>query len=145
MITPMEECLLKFDSPDGRYFVLVENDGTSCWAYLIESDSENILKDVFLYSPIEPQENFDKVAIAEGATPVLITKYASESAVIDSLDTSSIKVRWSSISGSFSIHYRDSPIAAIYADHQRGFSKALVGSSGFGEEWDENLYNQTFR
>ena len=145
MITPMEECLLKFDSPDGRYFVLVENDGTSCWAYLIESDSENILKDVFLYSPIEPQENFDKVAMAEGATPVLITKYASESAVIDSLDTSSIKVRWSSISGSFSIHYRDSPIAAIYADHQRGFSKALVGSSGFGEEWDENRYNQTFR
>ncbi len=145
MITPMEEFLLKFDSPDGRCFVLVENDRTSCWAYLIESDSENILKDVFLYSPIEPQENFDKVAMAEGATPVLITRYASESAVIDSLDTSSIKVRWSSISGSFSIHYRDSPIAAIYADHQLGFSKALVGSSGFGEEWDENRYNQTFR
>jgi len=141
----MDEFRLKFDSPDGRYSVLVENDGASCWAYLIESDRGNILKDVFLYSPIESREDFNKVAMAEGATPVLINRYASESAIIDSLDTSSLKIGWSSTSGSFSILYRDSPIAAVYADHQRGFSKALIGSSGFGEEWDENRYKQNFR
>lgn len=140
----MEEFQIDFDQPEGDFILRIENNGESCWAYLIDSTTGKFLKDTFVFSPIHPSDELNKQAISEGYPPNLISKYASERAQFASFFESDLNVVWSHRSRSVAILYKSEPIAAIYSTNKRGFSKSLVGSSGFGEEWDQSLYNDHF-
>jgi len=124
--------------------LVIENNGESIWAYLLNETNE-MLKDAFLLSPIEPLDVFDKDSIANGNPPTLIKKYASKSAHQPEALEADFSVVWSSSCDSVLINYKKSVLAAIYNDQKSGYSKSLQTSSGFGEPWSQKLADSVFK
>ncbi|WP_370979718.1 hypothetical protein [Agaribacterium sp. ZY112] len=123
--------------------VIVENDGFSVWAYLLNRDETGIEKDTFICSPISPDSVLDRKYIEEGNPPKITEEYATESAKIDDISRKDIYVKTTG-EGDFCILVKREAFAAIYKDEERGYSKAILKSGGFGNPWCSNLYEKTF-
>jgi hypothetical protein len=140
----MNEVLIKFESEDKTLSLYIEDNRSSAWAYLKECVDGVILKDAFIYSPIEPSVELNKEEISQGMPPALISKYASDEAVLKNAQESAFDVEWSSEGDSVAILYNGNPLAAIYSSEERGYSKALGSESGFGNPWSEEMFNEHF-
>ena len=140
----MSEIFLQFDHPFGRYFIVIEDDSRSAWAYYKDSENESIVKDTFIYSPIAPVDTLNKDEISQGIAPVLIKKYASSTAVLSGAKAELFDVEWSSSGESAAIRYDSRPLAAIYSSEKRGYSKSLSIESGYGNPWSPVLYEAHF-
>lgn len=124
--------------------IVIENDGKSVWAYLTETETGKPVKDVFICSPIEPEDTLDKAYIEAGNPPKLCKQYASGKAYIPNVDISNTNVLLAGRSGNYSIFLNGVPIAALYQNYERGFSKSVSVESGFGMPWDQELYLKVF-
>jgi len=140
----MNGIFVKFAHPDGRYYVVVEDDSRSAWAYFRDSEDESIAKDAFLYSPIEPISRLNKDEISQGIAPVLVKQYASNTAVLEGAKAELFGVEWSGSGESVAILYENKPLAAIYSSDRRGYSKSLSIESGYGNPWSTALYEEHF-
>lgn len=124
--------------------VILEDNGSSAWLYLTPKSGVGIEKDAFAYSSIEPADELNKEELAKGSPPKLYKKIASENAVINSAKESDFSFKWSPNGESVVVLYKDTPIAMIHEEHQRGFSNALSQESGFGEPWNQKVYSSEF-
>src|SRR5690242_6095187 len=100
-------------SLSGRSVVL-EDDGESCWLYLCEHDSNQILRSAFAYSPMPPanvQRDVDS-----GETPVLMMEFASADAVIVERYPDDFSFRWRPDGDAVAVCYRDQVIAIASMD-----------------------------
>jgi len=123
--------------------LIIENNGESIWAYLIDENQE-MLKDVFLLSPIEPCEELDRDSIENGNPPCLIKSIASKLAYQPEVLETDFSVVWSSSCNSVLINFKNSALAAIYNNQESGYSKSLQTSSGFGEPWSQQFAESVF-
>jgi len=137
----MDICI-KSECEDGSRSLIIEDNGSSAWAYLVDMRSGKLIKDAFLYSPIDPRDRLNEDEIADGTPPVLIKQYASDSAVIVNASEELFGILWSFDGNSAVILYDRKPISAIYESEQRGFSKALSIESGFGNPWSKELFDE---
>lgn len=138
----MNEFALRFDFEDEA--IIVESDGLSAWAYLIDAESGKISKDVFLYSPVAAEDTLDKSHIEQGNPPKLVKEFSSDVACKPKVNESDFSVIASG-KGDYCILLNNEPLAAIYQNKQRGYSKSLVKNGGFGIPWCENKYAQVFK
>lgn len=137
--TFVEDC-----HPTSTRCAILEDNGSSAWLYLTPAGGEGIEKDAFAYSPVRPHEELDREAIEAGNPPILIRKYASERAVIESPEEHSFRLVWSSDGESVALLYKGDPIAMVVSGYEKGFSVALVSKSGFGQAWDQSVYETAF-
>lgn len=124
---------------------VIEDNGSSSWLYLTPKGGQGIDKDAFIYSPISPHKTLDRDWIEAGNPPILSEEYASEFAVIKTPDEKEVILEWSEDGESVAVKIRGEVIAMIASGHERGYSKSLVSSSGFGNPWNSRLYNSIFR
>lgn len=125
--------------------IVIENDGKSVWAYLINTKSGQFIKDAFICSPIEPEESLDKQYIQDGNPPKMCKEYATDNAYIPDVDMTQFNVLHAGRSGSYCIFYKQQPIAAIYSKFEKGYSMSISSECGFGMPWDQEMYTATFQ
>ncbi len=140
----MDELLIRFEYENKSKSLYIEDNQKSAWAYLKKGIDGSILKDILIYSPIEPIAELNKREIYQGKPPILISKYASSEAVLKNAQESAFNALWSNEGDSVAILYNNNPIAAMYSSEKRGYSKALSLVSSFGNPWSEELYNEYF-
>lgn len=138
----MSEYSLKFEFKEDCF--IIENDGSSVWAYLVDLRAGKILKDVFLFSPIPTEDVLDRSHIKQGNPPKLVKEFASEIAYMPDIPESELSVI-SSGKGDYCVFIGKQPFAAIYNNKMRGYSKSLCKSGGFGMPWCNNNYVQVFK
>ncbi len=89
--TPTNDVLLRFDAPDGRRSVVVEDDGRVAYAYLLQE--EQIVGDVWLYNVAQTPDEVDWKDRA--AMPFLNPKSFCSSMPMNRLrSTSKVECRW---------------------------------------------------
>ena len=140
----MQEFTTQYSNSTSNLSLVIESNAESVWVYLLSS-SGKFLKDAFLLSAIEPIAELDKEAMKSGDAPVLIKSIASETAYQPKFVESDFKVIWSETGLDAAVHFKNSPIAAIYNNQKSGYSKSLAESSGFGQPWSDVLYNEVFK
>jgi len=133
----------QYFNDDTNLSLVIENNGESIWAYLIDENQE-LLKDVFLLSPIEPLEELDEVSIKNGNPPSLIKSVASKLAYQPIVLETDFSVVWSPSCNSVLVNFKNSALAAIYNNQESGYSKSLQTSSGFGEPWSQKFAESVF-
>ena len=138
----MTEYTVKFDFEEDT--ILIENDGLSVWVYQINTKNGKPSKDVFLYSPIPAEETIEKLHIQHGSAPILVKEYASDDAFKSAITESNLTVITSG-NRDYCVLFCDEPLAAMYHNKKRGYSKALIRSGDFGIPWCENKYAQVFK
>ena len=134
------EFFLEFEV--GDYVFIVENNGTSVWGYLTEKNGD-ILRDVFICSPIVPEDELDAQHIKQGNPPKLCKASATETAFIENISQAEISIEHIE-NFAYCVKYLNEPIAAIYLSENRGFSKSLSSVCGFGNPWSEKAYELSF-
>ncbi|WP_017445869.1 hypothetical protein [Gayadomonas joobiniege] len=137
----MNEYFLEFSFEDG--IIILENDGYSAWGYLLNPNSRELQKDVFLYSPRPPEPLIDREYIKNGNPPKLCEEYAAEGSFKSDIKESSLSVVSSGL-GDYCILIDNEPIAAIYSNKNRGYSKSLIKSGGYGIPWCNKKYTAVF-
>lgn len=140
----MPNFTFQYFNDENNLSLVIENNGESIWAYLLNETNE-MLKDAFLLSPIEPLDVFDKDSVANGNPPKLIKKSASKSAYQPEALEADFSVVWSSSCDSVLINFKQSALAAIYNNHKYEYSKSLQASGGFGEPWSQKLADNVFK
>lgn len=142
--TSMANTFVEDCHPTSARCAILEDNGSSAWLYLTPAGGEGIEKDAFAYSPILPHQELDRAAIEAGNPPILTRRYASENAIIESPDENSFQFVWSSDGESVALLYKGDPIAMVVSGYEKGFSVALVSKSGFGQAWDQSVYEVVF-
>lgn len=140
----MKEIFFESPSPDSKRMVIFEDNGTSAWLYLASAANYDVEKDAFVYSPLEPRAELNREGINQGEPPILISEYASDTAVIQIEDENELSILWSENGRNVAVFHNEEVIAAIYEDEKRGYSKALSKKSGFGKPWSEEKYQKYF-
>ena len=140
----MPNFTFQYFNDEANLSLVIENNGESIWAYLLNETNE-MLKDAFLLSPIEPLDMFDQDSVGNGNPPTLIKKYATQAAYQPNALEADFSVVWSSSCDSVLINFKKLALAAIYSDKKYGYSKSLQTSGGFGEPWSQKLADSVFK
>lgn len=142
--TPMANTFVESCHPESARCAILEDNGSSAWLYLTPAGGEGIEQDAFAYSPVAPREELNRAAIEAGNPPILTRKYASSRAVLESPEEHSFQFVWSSDGESVALLCNGDPIAMVVSGYDKGFSVALVSESGFGQAWDQSVYEAVF-
>lgn len=140
----MTEIIFESEHPGSRKLAVFEDNGSSAWLYLASSASQEVEKDAFVYSPREPRFELNRSGMKEGEPPILVVEYASDTAVLNVTDENDLSIVWSDDGKSLALFHKADVLAAIYADDDEGYSKALSKRCGFGKPWSEEKYRRFF-
>ncbi|MGY5452745.1 hypothetical protein ACVFI8_17655 [Agarivorans sp. MS3-6] len=138
----MESILIETTHEISGKTALIEQSDKSTWLYLCSS--KGIERDAFVFSSIQPNEVLDRTEIESGKPPTLINKFASPNSVIRITSSDQFELNWAPSGDSVAVMFLGEAVAMIVANEPKSFSKALVGTSGFGREWNEAIYKECF-
>ncbi len=113
--------------------VVVEDDGRSCWLYLLEDRRGGILKSVLVYS-VGPAIGGSEVADSarSGDAPMLSARYASNRAVVPERYPDDFSFRWRPDGEAVAILFREEVYAIVAPEEEHGYSLAISTSGPFG-------------
>lgn len=112
---------------------VVEDDGRSCWLYLLAGCRGAILKRVLVYSVIPPISGAGFSGSAQnGDAPVLIAYYASARAVITERYPDDFSFRWRPDGKAVAVMFREEVFAIVAREEEQGHSLAIASSGPFG-------------
>lgn len=132
--------------PQSGRFAILEADADCAWLYLTASGQPQLEEDAFAFSPGPLVTKDEAMAAAKaGAPPPLASEFASPIAVLTGTKPEEFAFKWSVDGESVAVLRNHDPIAMIVTGEKRGFSKALAKSGFYGEPWDQQLYEATFR
>ena len=115
------EVLLRFDAPDGRLAVVLEDDGRVAYAYLLAD--EEIVADVWLYNgaPTPAEVDFDD----EEAMPFLNPRpFASDRQPAALREDSAVRCRW--LEDGVEVSVDGELLARLHAGDRPGQSRAAA-------------------
>ncbi len=127
-------------SGSGRAAV-VEDDGVSCWLYLLDKPDGAIVRSVLVYSAVPPitAAEFRARGQSSGAPP-LVVDYASASAVVSERVADDFSFRWRADGSAVAVLHRGKILAVAAKDERYESSRALSQSGPFGDPLDLDRY-----
>jgi len=123
------------------YTAILEDDGVSCWLYLLKS--ENTIADIWVYNRIEAPEQEDLIKY-EGMPPPLVKDFASRDATCFYPKERTWAFVWSKDGTSVAITKNTKPIACVIGNIQQGYSKGLFKKCPWGNTWSDVIYSANF-
>ena len=145
LLTPMSEQELFLDSQHSvsRRFAVFEDDGTSAWLYLTESDTRKPVADAWVYNRI-PAPPTEEVHSYRGGPPPAAIGHASDMALCAIPADHEWSLIWSTDGESVAIVKDGVPVACIVAAQESGYSRELIKDGPWGQTWSDELFERTF-
>ena len=137
----MEELFLGERHPvSGRYGTF-DDDGTSAWLYLSETDAPRVIADAWVYNRV-PAPPMSQVGSYRPSPPPVAEGFAGSEALCADPSAYQWSLRWSADGESVAV-LRDGVALALIARAGRpGYSRLLARAGGWGTLWNEELYRE---
>jgi hypothetical protein len=128
----------------GRWSVF-EDDGVSAWLYLTERDHPTPVADCWIYNRI-PAPPETELGNYRGKPPPACIGYAGPNAQYTSTQSPDVRFVWSTSGEAVAVSIDGSILGLIVLGvHGRcSFSRNLLKKGGWGNPWDEQVYQEVF-
>ena len=137
-----QNILINSINKQGDLQAIMEDDGVSCWLYLLNANNE-IIADTWVYNRI-PSPSKSELVNYEGTPPPAITDYCNENAFLEKPFEHQWTLKWSKNDLSIQILRDDMPHAFILHEMKQGYSKGLIKHGPWGFIWQDEVYLSHF-
>lgn len=138
-----EDLFLQDQHPASGRCAILDDDGTSAWLYLRETNSVKPIADAWVYNRIVAP-SATEIQSYRGRPPPAVQGYASEAALCPVPAMHEWSFLWSSDGESVAVLKNGEAVAFIVAGTRGGYSRELIQDGPWGHPWSEETFRATF-
>ena len=139
-----ERPFVTIQHPISKRWAFLEDDGMSAWLYITESADPVPIASCLIYSCLEPVPSVP-ADWKRGVPPPLTHDYATDRALQLNAEQAKLQLGWETNGRAVVVLMDDEPVAFMLVEEKRGYSKSVLRSGPYGEPWDDDLFEETFR
>jgi hypothetical protein len=136
-----EDIFIESQSPNARYYCIIESDQNSVWMYLHDAKNKSVIADSPICSLTRLMSLSEFKSSYKGeVAPPLVVDYSTDNAVIADISSDRLEILWLTDGVSPLAVLDNAPFSLIIKGQKKGYSKAIKVDGPWGHPWDNDLY-----